>query len=725
MLLNYSFIKFAFVFLTLFFPCFSLDEIENDFFILTVSTNDTDGYKRYMQSADAYKLPVKVLGMGEEWEGGDMNYKGGGHKVNLVRRALKQYQNDDNTIVMFTDGYDVILLGAQEDIIKNFKALNASIVFSAEAFCWPDESIANEYPKTESPYKYLNSGGYIGYASKLYSLLDKHKIKNKDDDQLYFTNLFLSKDIQEKYKIRLDHKATIFQSAYGATGELKLQESSDGFYNLVNEITNTTPLVLHGNGQSKLFLNSFGNYLAKARSSSDNSCLNCPALIEPYSGDFPIILMGIFVNINTPFIEEFFDKISKLDYPKDKIHLYIYNKMPFHNSTVQDWISKNPGYLSIKKIGPDETVNEALARNLAIERCKLKGCKYLFSVDSVAHLDDPKTLQWLIQEKKGVVAPLLVRPFKAWSNFWGSLSPDGYYARSFDYMDIVNNDRRGLWNVPYITHCYLVNATILPSLSGVYDDAKLDPDMAFCKKLRDKGIFMYVENRFDAGHLVNAEDFDITMTNPDMYEIFTNQYDWEKRYIHENYSKSLQDDNVPLQPCPDVYWFPIVTPRYCKELVNIVETFGKWSSGSNYDERLIGGYENVPTRDIHMNQVNYERHWLYFLQQYVRPLQEKVFLGYFHDPPQSLMNFVVRYKPDEQPSLRPHHDSSTYTINIALNRRGIDYEGGGCRFIRYNCSVTDTKMGWLLMHPGRLTHYHEGLRVANGTRYIMISFVDP
>ena len=57
------------------------------------------------------------------------------------------------------------------------------------------------------------------------------------------------------------------------------------------------------------------------------------------------------------------------------------------------------------------------------------------------------------------------------------------------------------------------------------------------------------------------------------------------------------------------------------------------------------------------------------------------------------MNFVVRYKPDEQPFLRPHHDSSTYTINIALNHAGIDYEGGGCRFIRYNCSVLDTQKG--------------------------------
>ena len=89
------------------------------------------------------------------------------------------------------------------------------------------------------------------------------------------------------------------------------------------------------------------------------------------------------------------------------------------------------------------------------------------------------------------------------------------------------------------------------------------------------------------------------------------------------------------------------------------------------------------------------------------------------------MNFMVRYRPDEQPSLRPHHDSSTYTINIALNHAGTDYEGGGCRFIRYDCSVKSTKKGWMLIHPGRLTHYHEGLETTKGTRYIMISFVDP
>lgn len=40
----------------------------------------------------------------------------------------------------------------------------------------------------------------------------------------------------------------------------------------------------------------------------------------------------------------------------------------------------------------------------------------------------------------------------------------------------------------------------------------------------------------------------------------------------------------------------------------------------------------------------------------------------------AVMNFVVRYRPDEQPSLRPHHDSSTFTLNVALNHKGVDYE---------------------------------------------------
>ncbi|KAK9501159.1 hypothetical protein O3M35_002249 [Rhynocoris fuscipes] len=715
-----------YIFIASIFGILTLESIsctdENDFLVLTVATDETDGYKRFMRSADVYNIPVKVLGMHEKWEGGNMNYRGGGHKVNLLRRALKPYKDNTSKIVMFTDSYDVIFLGGVDQILQRFIELDSRLVFSAEVFCWPDEDLASKYPVTESPYKYLNSGGLIGYASDLYTLLDSQRLKNKDDDQLYYTNLFLDKTLREKYRMRLDHKASIFQNIHGAENDLKLDTDVEGS-SLENILTGTKPLVLHGNGPRKLFLNSVGNYLANSWDSI-NRCTACDTI--ELKEDLPTVQLSIFVTVNTPFMEEFLEKIDKLSYPKKRIHVFIYNNAKAHVKILSKWIEDNTGsYNSFKQITPSDGLTEDAARNLAVDYCAQKGCAYYFNLDSVAHLDNPNVLKSLIEANRGVVAPMLVRTYKAWSNFWGSLNADGFYARSFDYMDIVNNDKRGIWNVPYITHCYLVNGTLLNKLKNVYTEPGSDPDMAFCKELRDKGIFMFVDNRDDYGHLVDPETYNPALMNPEIYQVMENQWDWEQRYLHPNFSKSLEPGNVPLQPCPDVYWFPVVTPRFCKELIEIMEGFGKWSTGSNYDERLNGGYENVPTRDIHMNQVGLDKHWLYILKQYIRPLQEHVFIGYFHDPPKSLMNFVVRYRPDEQPSLRPHHDSSTYTINIALNRPNIDYTGGGCHFLRYNCSVTDTKVGWTLMHPGRLTHYHEGLRVTSGTRYIMISFVDP
>lgn len=46
------------------------------------------------------------------------------------------------------------------------------------------------------------------------------------------------------------------------------------------------------------------------------------------------------------------------------------------------------------------------------------------------------------------------------------------------------------------------------------------------------------------------------------------------------------------------------------------------------DSRLAGGYENVPTVDIHMKQVGYEDHWLQLLRTYVGPMTESLFPGY-------------------------------------------------------------------------------------------------
>ncbi|RXG55052.1 Procollagen-lysine,2-oxoglutarate 5-dioxygenase 3 [Armadillidium vulgare] len=377
----------------------------------------------------------------------------------------------------------------------------------------------------------------------------------------------------------------------------------------------------------------------------------------------------------------------------------------------------------------DKEMKEWHAKDAALDFCLEKECDFVLFVDSEARLDNPHSLKLLVEQNRKVVAPMLIRPGKAWSNFWGALTSDGFYARSEDYMDIVKGEKRGLWNVPYVGSSFLVKRSLIedPKTKPSFINNLLDSDMAFSANLREKGIFLYVSNRMDFGHLVNSENFNIRNFHPDLWQMFDNRWDWERAYLHENYSQSLNESNKIQMPCPDVYWFPVFKERYAKEMIEMVENYGRWSDGSHMDTRLESGYENVPTVDIHMKQVNYNDEWHEILRAYIQPLQLRVYDGYFNDvgPPRALMSFTVRYRPDEQPALRPHHDTSTYTINVGLNRPGIDYQGGGCRFLRYNCSVVDTRVGWTLMHPGRLTHLHEGLRVTDGTRYIIVTFVDP
>ncbi|XP_020286175.1 procollagen-lysine,2-oxoglutarate 5-dioxygenase 3 isoform X2 [Pseudomyrmex gracilis] len=703
----------------------------NDVLVFTVASNETDGFQRYLRSVEVYEFRdnLRVLGFGEPWRGGNMRYAGGGYKINLLKKALEDYRDDEKRIVLFTDSYDLIFLGGLPAIVERFQEFDARILFSAEGYCWPDKSLANNYPPVSRGKRYLNSGGFIGYASDLYAILNNASIKDEEDDQLFYTMAYLNEELRTRHKIKLDHKSEIFQNLFGAVADVELRFKGEEAY-LQNIVYNTVPLVLHGNGISKLVLNSLGNYLARAWI-PDEGCLACwdrtieLDKIKPET--YPVIMIAVFIEQPTPFLEEFFQAIYHQTYPKSKLHLFVHNNVPYHESVTNDFLDRvGQEYQSTKQILPSDGITEVDARKLAMENCLLKKCSGYLSIDAVAHLDNEHTLKLLVEQQRGIVAPLLIRPYKAWSNFWGAITDDGFYARSFDYMEIIKNERRGLWNVPFISNCYLINATIIANKATrpSYEDGDLDTEMAFAQANRQRGLFMYVSNRLEFGHLVNPDSYDIRLTYPDMYQIMDNKLDWEKRYIHPNYSDSFNPDVKPIQPCPDVYWFPINSLRFTKELIGIVEAFGQWSDGTNHDSRLDSGYEAVPTRDIHMNQVGLHDAWLKFLEDYVSPLQQHVFTGY-DDPPRSLMNFVVRYRPDEQPSLRPHHDSSTYTINIALNQAGVDYEGGGCRFIRYNCSVTDTKPGWMLMHPGRLTHYHEGLLVTAGTRYIMISFVDP
>uniref|UniRef100_A0A4W5QTP0 Procollagen-lysine,2-oxoglutarate 5-dioxygenase 1 n=1 Tax=Hucho hucho TaxID=62062 RepID=A0A4W5QTP0_9TELE len=674
---------------------------EGNLLVVTVATKETDGFRRFMRSARHFNYTIKVLGRGEPWKGGDyMTTPGGGQKVRLLKAGLQEMKEEDK-VILFIDSYDVVFASGPKELLKKFQQTRHKVVFSAETLIWPDRHLEDKHPHFREGKRFLGSGGFIGYVPNLKEMVADWTGEDNDSDQLFFTKIYINPEKRKSINITLDNRCRMFQNLHGSLDEVVLK-FEDGQVRARNVLYDTLPVVVHGNGPTKLQINYLSNYIPTVWT-FETGCSGCLEDLRPLSGlksEYPLVVIGIFIQQPTPFVSVFFESLLKLEYPKNRLKLFIYNQEQHHEVEVSSFLKDH---------------EKAYQVHLGFLSHTIFGSG--FKCDVMNHPLSPF---------RPIIAPMITREGRLWTNFWGALSADGYYARSEDYVDIVQGRRVGVWNVPYLTKVYLVKASLLHeelSSNDLFSSGTLDLDMAFCHNARNKGVFMYVTNMHTFGRMLSTENYQMSHLHNDLWQIFENPKDWEERYIHENYTKIMRDKLIET-PCPDVYWFPLFSDIGCDHIVQEMENFGQWSGGRNTDTRIQGGYENVPTIDIHMTQINYEKEWQKLLLDYIAPITETMYPGYYTKA-QFDLAFVVRYKPDEQPFLRPHHDASTFTINIALNQKVLDYQGGGCRFIRYNCSVEAPRKGWALMHPGRLTHYHEGLRTTAGTRYIAVSFVDP
>jgi hypothetical protein len=221
-------------------------------FILSVATENTEEFKRFERSLNIQEIEYKILGMNTKWQGGNMEMgPGGGQKINLLRSELMNWNKEllRNKIVLFTDSYDVITLTNSTEILNKYNSIcdNDTVLFSAEKNCWPLKQLDIFYPETDSEYKFLNSGGFIGNAERILNLLEK-KIENCEDDQLYFTKIFLFDNKIDNNmntnKIKLDYSCEIFQTLNGAFDDIDIVNKKRVF----NKYTNTFPCLLHGNG---------------------------------------------------------------------------------------------------------------------------------------------------------------------------------------------------------------------------------------------------------------------------------------------------------------------------------------------------------------------------------------------------------------------------------------------------------------------------------------------
>jgi hypothetical protein len=192
--------------------------------IITVATTESPWLAALRKSMDRLGLDYEVLGLGQPW-------RGFGMKVILTREYLRTLEG--YTHFVFVDAYDVIFL-------KPLPEVPDIILFNAEKHCWPNPELAGSYPIITSPWRFLNSGVYSGPIWEYLDLVDKYPIEYADDDQAYFTNIFLKEP-----NVWINDNCTLFQSyAFETPGDFTLKTDK-----LINNITGSEPAVIHFNGK--------------------------------------------------------------------------------------------------------------------------------------------------------------------------------------------------------------------------------------------------------------------------------------------------------------------------------------------------------------------------------------------------------------------------------------------------------------------------------------------
>jgi hypothetical protein len=207
--------------------------------------NKIERFAELRESADLCGLQINYI-TPPRWEG----YF---DKISYLHEEIKELPDDD--IICFVDGFDVIATAGEEEILEKFHRLNCDLVLSAEANCYPD-FLRDAHPdlNTKSIYKYVNSGGYIGYKRAVWKLLNWKSFTEIKEycrlgtDQYYFQEYFI-----QNYKqggIALDYGQTIFQVMYGIPW-LDFTIHKGRVY---NKLLKERPCFLHFNGESLLRL---------------------------------------------------------------------------------------------------------------------------------------------------------------------------------------------------------------------------------------------------------------------------------------------------------------------------------------------------------------------------------------------------------------------------------------------------------------------------------------
>jgi hypothetical protein len=185
-------------------------------------------------------------------------HMGNGFIYQYFYNAFLRLRNKYETVI-YSDGADTVFQ-------KAFTPPTDEIVYSVEKAIWPPaeqfphlKALYDQYYSTrgrdylkDHPWRYLNGGNWSGPIDLLIQWYERYGLKDLTGDingQKEQAEAFMKAD-KDGFPITFDHACEYFQTiAFEHQGDFSL--AKDG-KSIINNITGTTPCVLHGNGRTDM-----------------------------------------------------------------------------------------------------------------------------------------------------------------------------------------------------------------------------------------------------------------------------------------------------------------------------------------------------------------------------------------------------------------------------------------------------------------------------------------
>lgn len=193
--------------------------------VLTTCDNPNHpGYKRLEQSLIKHGLDYECI----------VHPFSFGHQLPVIQKWCEN--NNDYTHILYTDAYDTICFG--------YEIPNCKMLISCEKACYPYPERANEYPDVQTPWKYVNGGGWLVEVEYFRHLCKKENLNAESHDQVWLMEAYL----RNKEDILLDNYCEVFQTIAFSTKD-EWERVGDRWINIG---TQTLPCFFHGNGRTEM-----------------------------------------------------------------------------------------------------------------------------------------------------------------------------------------------------------------------------------------------------------------------------------------------------------------------------------------------------------------------------------------------------------------------------------------------------------------------------------------